>query len=76
MADAGGAVYLLSSYQSREQRWRGRGGGGEGGWEGEDNRPDKKGTPCSGGNINFYLPATLLHWLGILHTWSIGEEAR
>lgn len=27
MADAGGAVYLLSSYQSSEQRWRRREGG-------------------------------------------------
>lgn len=56
-----------------------RGGGAEaggGGQEGEDNRPDKKGTPCSGGNINLYLAATLLRWLGILHTWTIGEEAR
>lgn len=51
-------------------------GGGGGCREGEDNRPDKKGTPCSGGNINFYLPATLLRWLGILHTRTIGEEAR
>lgn len=29
MADAGGAVYLLSSYQSGQQRWRCRGGGGD-----------------------------------------------
>ena len=28
MADAGGAVYLLSSYQSSQQRWRRKGGGG------------------------------------------------
>lgn len=58
-----------------EARRQGREGVG-GCREGEDNRPDKKGTPCSGGNINFYLPATLLRWLGILHTRTIGEEAR
>lgn len=43
MADAGGAVYLLSSYQSAQQRRRSRGGGAA--WERyteEDESHDKR----------------------------------
>lgn len=37
-------------------------GRGEGGSEGRITGLTKRGTPCSGGNINFYLTATLHGW--------------
>lgn len=64
MADAGGVVYLLSSYQSGKERWgvlRERGGAGVGVTRGkggrvtdEENRRTGR-TPCSGQQRNNLL---------------------
>lgn len=52
MADAGGVVYLLSSYQSGKERW-GHGDGGEGELQEERGGEGEERTPCSSRSNNF-----------------------